>query len=288
MNKTNLIRASGLSTILAISISVSAFADQTLCDSTYLIEKVLIEQMTSSWAPKPGKMVKISNQVHYVEIIPATYQTITEKVIVQNASTELITIPAVWGWVEGEHPGFSQDLISTPPEYEIIQDKIYLQEEIRHMVSLPPEYKFHEGKKYMVKGPRYVEAVVPAITKEASRKVLAKPSVRKRVKFKNIVRHGKTYQITIPASTVESRTPPLSHYVVRRIVKTPARSVEKVLDEPLYKWVPEELPVTVDRLLLRNIQGQFLKEFRDLEELNKFQSDLSCEEMAEHFSVLTE
>jgi len=55
---------------------------------------------------------------------PIVYQTVQETVVVQEASTELVTIPAVYEWVEGDIEGSSTELEFIPPEYETVTETI--------------------------------------------------------------------------------------------------------------------------------------------------------------------
>ena len=269
---------------LILLISETSLAKESFCNDIYSIEEAAAVRDHYYHPEREGKLVKVSEKVRYEELIAPTYELVTETVIVQNASTELISIPATWGWVDGEHPGISADIILTPAQYETIEDYVVVREESTHILKRPIKHKFHGGKKYVIHAPQYIEVKIPAVKEKVSRKVIKELARYKMVKLKNVIRNGKTYKVVTPVVTKELPSYPIQYQVERRIIKTPLKRVARTLDEPLYKWIPNDLEAQADRFLLRHSDGQILKQFDTREALESFRSDLTCDEIAEHFS----
>ncbi|MGB0908351.1 MAG: SIMPL domain-containing protein [Maricaulaceae bacterium] len=101
-------------------------------------------------------------------VLPAVFGTISETVVTQEASTELVTAPAT---------------------YETVQETIVVQPATVEYITLP------NGS--------VQEHVVPAVTRNQSRRVVNRPS-----------------------STQERIIPAVTKQVTRRVVKTPARAMD--------------------------------------------------------------
>lgn len=275
-------------TILALLsgayLTPAALANEAICDSDFTLEEVFKPPLYSSSGEDAGEMVKISDRTIYVEHVPATFETVIETISGFDATTELIITPAVWKWVDGEFPGTSEELIIIRPEYETITQEIVISAEMTSFVERPAEYKLHKGKKYLVKAPEPVEIVVPAVKETIKRNVISKPSRIERVIRKNLIKDGRTYQIITQGSQREVTLPNKRFSVLRRVVKTPAHSVGRILNEPLYKWVPKTRTPEFDGLALRNASGTLLAHFETREDFETLKTDLTCDEMRAHYS----
>ena len=137
--------------------------------------------------------------------VPATYETVTETVAVQEASTELVTIPGEYKWVEGEIEGGTTELVTKPAEYETVAETVVVQEASTELVNIPSS--FETVMETIIVQPSYVAAdgsIVPPVTEDISRRVAR-----------------------TPASTQERVIPAVTKTKTRRVIKTPARTVER-------------------------------------------------------------
>jgi len=173
---------------LALAFMLSSFAtsaksaDESFCDSAFTLEAIYKVQLPSYHRDAPGEMVKISDQTPYIEIIPPVFEHAIETVVTQEGKSELVVIPAVWDWVEGEFPGTSEHTILTVPEFETIRETVVVEAEISHnYFKQPAKYQLHKGEKYLVKGPVFVNVVIPAVTKEVDQRVVKTPAKLKSV-----------------------------------------------------------------------------------------------------------
>jgi len=281
---THRIIALGFTLLLGGFATPAKSAEHKFCNGNFRVEEIFEPPSYSSSAPEPGEMVKISDQTRYLQHVPATFQLVKETVVVQHASTELKTVPPVWGWVEGEFPGMSQGVIVTPPEYETVTGTRLIQKKSTHYAEIPAEYKFHDGKKHLIKAPEFVEVVVPEVTEAFEHEVISKPSGYQSVKRHNVIRDGRTYMVISPARVIEKNEPALRYSTLRRVVDIPAHSIERVLDEPLYKWVPKARLPEFNSLILRDRSGKLVASFETRESFEALKSDLTCDEIREHFS----
>jgi len=92
-----------------------------------------------------GPVLHSGPNVDYV-ITPAVYRTVTETVVVQEASTELVTIPAV---------------------YETVTETLVVQEASTELVAIPAT-SYNPA--------RVEERIIPAVTKQISRRVVRTPA----------------------------------------------------------------------------------------------------------------
>jgi len=56
-----------------------------------------------------------------------------------------------------------------------------------------------------------------------------------------------------------------------------------MLDQPLYEWVPKEVPSELDRFVLRDASGEIIDSFEERTDFEAVQSELTCAEIVEHF-----
>jgi len=273
-------------TILALLsgayVTPAALANEAICDSDFTFEELFKLPLYSSSREDAGEMVKISDRTNYVEHVPATFESVVDTISGFDATTELIITPAVWEWVDGEFPGTSEELIIIRPEYETITQEVVISEERTSYVERPAEYKLHEGKIYLVKAPEFVEIMVPAVRETIKRNVISKPIRIERVIKGNVIRDGRTYKVVTPSSKREVVVPNKIS-VLRRVVKTPAHSIGRVLDEPLYKWIPKTHTPEFDGLALRNTSWKQVSHFDTREDFEALTKDLTCDDMRAHF-----
>ena len=153
--------------------------------------------------------------------IPATYETVTETVVVQPQSVEYVTEPPKYEWVEGDIEGSSVEYATISAQYETIQKPVVVQEASTELVTIPATYE--TVTETVVVQPQYVApdgTVVPPVTQQQSRRV-----------------------VKTPASTQERVIPAITKMETRRVVKTPASTVERVVPY-LKKDGKTRVPVT--------------------------------------------
>ena len=153
--------------------------------------------------------------------IPATYETVTETVVVQPQSVEYVTEPPKYEWVEGEIDGSAVEYATVPAQYETIQEPVVVQEASTELVTIPATYE--TVVETVVVQPQYVTSdgtIVPPVTEQKTRRV-----------------------VKTPASTQERVIPAVTKMETRRIVKTPASTVERIVPY-LKKDGKTRVPVT--------------------------------------------
>ena len=139
--------------------------------------------------------------------VPATYETVTEEVVVREASTEVIVMPAEYEWVEGDVEGSVVEYEVKPAEYETVTEPVIVQEASTELVTIPPTYE--TVMETRVTQPSYAAAdgsIVPAVTEQVERRV-----------------------IKTPASTQERVVPAVTKMETRRVMKTPASAIERIV-----------------------------------------------------------
>jgi len=136
-----------------------------------------------------------------VETVPGGYETISEAIVVQEASTELITIPATFETV-------TETIVVQPQsvEYEVIPTEFetYMETVIVQEASPNTPAITRQEERRRIKTPAStVERVIPAITKQVERRVVKTPaSTRERV-------------IPAEAGQVQRRVKKPDSYVIR-------------------------------------------------------------------------
>ena len=139
--------------------------------------------------------------------VPAEYETVTETVVVTPQSVEYEAIPGEYGWVDGEIEGSAVEYETQPAQYETYQETVVVQEASTELVTIPPTYE--TVMETVVVTPEYQApdgSTVPAVTKQQARRV-----------------------VKTPASTQERIIPPVTKMETRRRIKTPASTVERVV-----------------------------------------------------------
>jgi len=206
-----------------------AFSSESASSQRQYIDRTQISipssQAPTSSAPRPQKFGSLT-----IEEGSAEYKTVTETVVVQEASTELVTIPATfetvketvvvkpasveyevtpaeYEWVEGEIDGSTVEYVATPPVFETYSETIVVQEASTQLVAIPPTYEtvtetiVVQAQSYAADG-----SMIPPVTKELTRRV-----------------------VKTPASTQERRVPAVTKTETRRRLKTPASTVERTV-----------------------------------------------------------
>ncbi len=130
-------------------------------------------------------------------IVPATYKTITEEVVVREATEKLVTIPATYKTVTQnvETRAASTRLIKIPAKYDTVSESILVsparsvwkkgksspitrtnsQGEVMCLVDIPAVYKTIQ-KRVLISAETTREESVPGVTKTITRRVVDQPA----------------------------------------------------------------------------------------------------------------
>ena len=163
-----------------------------------------------------------------LEEIPGEYETRKESVVTQEASTELVTIPA-------EFETVTETVVVTPQSVEYVVE--------------PAEYKWVDGEiegaevTYEAKPAEYETVTETVVVQEASTELVTIPPTYETVMDTIVVQPQQvaadgsvtpvvTQEVSrrvvkTPASTVERTIPSVTKTQTRRVVKTPAAAIEK-------------------------------------------------------------
>jgi len=187
-----------------------------------------------------------------LEAAPPTFETVTETVVIQEATTELVTVPATYE-TEGDVVGGTTVYETTPAEYETVTETVVVQEASTELVTIPqsfetvmdtivvqPQYVAADGSivppvtqeisRRVVKTPASTqERVIPAATKTVSRRVVKTPrsTVERFIPYEK--KDGKTRVVVTPPRTLERAVPVITKQATRRVIKTPARTQERII-----------------------------------------------------------
>ncbi len=249
------------------SQNVNAGVSQTGLDasSEFVVETIPAEYDTVK------EKVFIQNASTELISLPAQYETVTETVVVQPQSVEYETIPGKYEWVEGEIPGESIVYETMPAEYETYQETIVVQEASTELVTIPPTYETLPNGTAVVKTPASTtERVIPAVTKMETRRRVKTPAKTVEKIVQNEIREGKTRILVEPGQIVEKTIPAVTKQVTRRAVKTPARTVERVIPAG-EREVERTVQKKPESYILRDPDGRIIKEFANADEFARYQ-----------------
>ena len=163
------------------------------------------------FGPQSKTVVSQPRYVNYVTI-PPVYETVTEPVVIQEASTELVTIPATYETVSETFvvQEASTELVTIPATYETVTETVVVQ---------PQSVTY---------GPGGQQQVIPAVTKQVNRRVVKTPArVTERV-IPAVTQQIQRRVVKTPASTQEKVVPAVIKMETRRVIKTPASTIEQV------------------------------------------------------------
>lgn len=188
-----------------------------------------------------------------VEIIPAQYETVTEKVLAKEASQKLEVIPARYEWVEEQilvKPA-TQKLAEVPAQYETITEKVMIKPaQTVWKKGTGPVQRIDEATgeiMCLVEEPAEYRTVSKRVLKAAATtRMVEEPAVYKTVKKQVLAAPATTRMIEIPA---EYRT-----VQVTKLVKA---AQEKRIEIPAeYQTVTKKVKSGDDHLEWREILCQ--------------------------------
>ena len=185
-----------------------------------------------------------------IEIVPARYETVTERVLVQEESTRLEVVPATYGWVE--------EKVQVKPETKKMVEvaAVYGTETERVLVK-PAHTAWKTGRGPIERvdnstGEIMCLVEVPAEYKTVTKRVLKSPA---RVDERTIPAEYKTVKrkvVTKPASTREVTVPAKYNDVkVRRVLN--AESTREVSIPAEYRSVTRRDKITEGHMAWREI-----------------------------------
>lgn len=187
-----------------------------------------------------------------IDFLPPTYETFTEKQIIQQ-SGELLTIPATFEWIKEDSevlkkPKVVTKIVTIPAQYEIITEEVMV-------IKASAEYYFTEAIFNLdgtLKKPRTVkQRHIPAQMKNVSRRVVKVPA-------RTVER-----TVTAPLKVFERR----NGYV--RVVKTPARTIERDIPD-VFRTETKKREKHPLRFAIKNPDGDLAHIFDTFEGLTAF------------------
>jgi hypothetical protein len=158
--------------------------------------------------------------------VPATYKTVTEKVLVKDAYT-------AWKKGRGEiekvnnGTGDIMCLVQYPATYKTITKKVLDKEAYTKEVKTPAVYKT-VSRRVVDKPATTKEVKIPAVYKKITKKVLDKEAYTKEVKIPAICKMVKTRVIDTPAKEEKIVIPAKYQTVTTKVQKT----------APYLRWQP--------------------------------------------------
>jgi len=168
-----------------------------------------------------------------IEILPAEYETFIESIILPQMSTELLTIPATFKWVDEDSEAFKTyqknviEVVTIPAKYEIITTN----EEVRparteYYLAKP----IHDSIGTVKTLGTIKERHVPPVTKDVSRRVVKVPARSEERVIPNVPivrRDGYVRIVKTPAKIMPRDLPDLVKTETRKRMKFPQRFAVK-------------------------------------------------------------
>ena len=207
-----------------------------------------------------------------IVIPPATFETVTETVVVQPQSVEYVRVEPEYEWVEGDVPGNTVEYIAQPPQYETVAEPIVVQEASTELVTIPPV--FNPDGTVAIPG-QTQERVIPSVTKLETRRVIKTPASTVERIVPYVKKDGKTRIPKGPVTYTEKTVPAVTKEVTRRVVKTPASVQERVVPAGTRKEVMVRTEISPQKFYLRDEDGKVIREFASRDEFEKYKSNLT-------------
>lgn len=134
-----------------------------------------------------------------------------------------------------------------PPQYDTVMETVLVQPERIEYVSVPPVYE------------TVTETVV---VQESTTELVVIPPT-----------YYADGTVATPQRTVERAVPAITKQETRRVIKTPAATAERVIreGEPIAQQVERRVETKPQRYILRDEQGQIIREFANAEEYANYQ-----------------
>lgn len=112
-----------------------------------------------------------------IEVIPAVYETITEKVLTKAETRKLIEVPAVYETVTEQVlvQEESKRLVPVPAEYETVQERVLVRPESRRLIPVSPEFRTGP-EQYVIKEATTKIETVPAIYETITEQIQTAPA----------------------------------------------------------------------------------------------------------------
>ena len=239
---------------------------QTMTRVTQLENGYRFEEIPAQYDTERYEIVTQGISKEFV-IEPATYETVTETVIVQPAMTVPEIISAEYEWAAGEISGFSVEYRIELAEFETVQDAI-IPEAPTELMAIPPIYN-PDGT--IAVSSRVVERLIPNIWHPQFRRIVKTPAKAVKVYAPYEIKDGKTRIDVIPARVVEKDMPAITKQVTRRILKTPAHTTDRIIPSGTKTIATVRVEVKPARFILRDANKKVVHEFASREEFEDFQ-----------------
>lgn len=197
-------------------------------------------------------------------MIPPVYETVTERVLLQEASERIEIVPAEFEWVEEQVmvKEASQRLEVVPPEFDVVEEAVLVTPESTRIEDVPAEYEWVEEEVLVKPAHTVWKKGSGAIQKvdHATGDIMCLievPATYKTVKKKVVKVPASSSVLTVPAEykTVEKTvvTAPASTRTVDIPAEFKTVKVKKILRPEEKKVVPVEAEYqTVEKQVLKS------------------------------------
>ncbi len=205
--------------------------------------------------------------------IPPRYETVTEQVLLQPESEEIVVIPAQFEWVEEEVlvKEASTELEVVPAEYEWVEEEVLVTPASVRTEEIPARYEWVEeevmvkpARREWKKGTGLITTVdnatgeilclveLPPVYEKVKKRVLAEPASVREIQIPAEYETIRKRVMTKPATTREVTVP--AEYETVRVQKmtAPEREERKIIPA-VYQTVSKEVMVEPGRMLWKRV-----------------------------------
>jgi len=244
---------SGLLTAIsvALAVSFSGCAQRTSCDIDETISKQSTKDIEVAKLRSAVAKQNVIIEKHY-DLFPANakpgecyarvltpeeFQTVKEKVLVKEASTKIVKIPA---------------------KYRYVDKKVLVKEASTKIVTVPPVYKT-VTEKVLVKPATTKLVTVPPVYKTVRQKVMVEPAHTEWKKGRGVYSYDNTLKTkTTPTGEVMClvKVPPKYKIITKRVMVKPACTISKPVP-PVYKTITKKVVVQPAKEIVKKIPAVY-------------------------------
>ena len=248
----------------AQGVIVPSQSTQTQHTNGYVLEEVPAEYKLET------KTIVTKEASTEVVTPPATFETVTETVVVTPAFVKYVRVEPEYDWVEGDIQGNTVEYVAQGPQYETIAEPVVVQEASTELVTIPAIYN-PDGT--IATPARTQERTIPSVTKLETRRVIKTPAstVERVVPYEK--KNGKTRIPKGPVTYTEKIVPAVTKEVSRRVMRRPASVQERIIPAGVEREVQVRTIVNPQRFYLRDENGNVVREFASRDEFEKYQSN---------------
>jgi len=242
------------------------------CEKTKTAEAAMTSAANADLFPPNAKPGECYARV----LIPATYKTVTEKMLKKEASERLEIIPAKYEWTTEKVlvREASKKVVPVPATYKWETEKVLVKPATTKLVKIPAKYEWKTEKilekpahTVWKKGKGEIEKVdnstgeimclveVPAVYKTVKKRVLVSPETTKTITIPAEYKTVKVKKVATPATTRTIEIP--AEYKTVKVKKEVVPPTTRKITIPAeYQTVTKRMKVTEERMEWRAILCQ--------------------------------